>query len=292
MTCRRRIGAYILAADPTWLRSSLERYYDHLDVLVISASRSNRGWTGRRILADECVAIALALDTRKIASVISGEWQDIDHPMNADTRQRQDALAAMADRVNWVLQIDSDEILPDFEALRSALDRADALGLDVVDWPMQVLFRRVRGHYLRVVANNGQSKYEYPGPIAVRPSLVLVEARRVQGPFLRPVVIGDRELTEVTRPRSSGEVRLEFLRDDQAILHNSWARPFRDVRRKVLSWGHNQGLRSRAYLYGIWLPAPLRWSRMVNFHPLIPGLWPRLALYRGDVDKLLDPLER
>lgn len=288
-----RIGAYVLAADPTWIRSSLAHYYDHLDTLVISAARSNRGWTGHAISADECVDLVRSIDTRGIARLALGEWRNVAHPLVGETEQRQAALAELAPHVDWILQIDSDEVLPNFDALRRMLDEADALCIDAVEWPMRVLFRRLSdGRYLQVTSESRSARYEYPGAIAVRPGVTLTEARRTGGRFLRPVVVGDTVSTQLTRPADADEVRLEVLGDKDAILHNSWARSPRAVRAKIASWGHNQGLRSQRYYYQTWLPAPLHWRRMQNFHPLFPELWPRLGCYDEDVDALLHPAER
>jgi hypothetical protein len=277
MVDRPRIGAYILAADPTWLRSSLARYYDNLDVLVISMSSSNTGWTGSPIRADECAKIIESMDRRGVVRWVRGEWQDPSDPPAAEVRQRQAAIDAMAGEVDWILQIDSDEVLPDLAALIRVIARADGLGVEAIEWPMRVLYRRLRnGRYLQVVSQGGRVHYEYPGPIAVRPTAVLVDARRTAGAFIRPVVVGDTESFQLTRPAAPDEVRLEIVDADAAIVHNSWARRARDVHAKVSSWGHNRGLRTRVYFYVWWLPSPLRWRRMRDFHPLFPALWPRL----------------
>jgi hypothetical protein len=293
VTDGRRLGAYVLAADPTWIRSSLSRYYDDLDLLVISASASNRGWTGRPIAADECVALARAVDRRHIARVSDGEWIDRGSPIAADTAQRQAAIAEVGAEVDWILQIDTDEILPDLATLHAVLDEADALGVDAVEWPMRVLYRRLRdGRYLHVVTKSGAPQYEYPGPIAVRAGATVVEARRTAGRFLRPVVRGDATSVQVARPAEPREVRRELLEPADAILHNSWARSPRAVRSKIASWGHNQGLRSQRYYYQTWLPTPLRWRSMRDLHPLLPGVWPRLAIGDDDVEAFLHPSER
>ncbi|MCW2528984.1 MAG: hypothetical protein JWM76_3844, partial [Pseudonocardiales bacterium] len=219
-----RIGAYVLAADPTWLRSSLARYYDHLDVLVISVASDNRGWTGSPIEADRCLQIIEQFDSRCIARIDSGRWVDRENPMRADTAQRNSAIAALGDDVDWVLQIDSDEVLPSFAALERILREADRRGIHAVEWPMRVLYRRLRhGKYLQVVrATGGQPHFEYPGPIAVRARTELIDARRVAGTFVRPVIAGDVSSLQVSEGEADGEVRLPGLLLEEAILHNSW----------------------------------------------------------------------
>lgn len=290
MSARVRIGAYVLAADPTWLRSSLERYYDQLDVLLVSASHSNRGWSGKPVAADACIALAESLDARGIVRVRRDGWFDADAPMRAETAQRQAAIDEVGSEVDWVIQIDSDEVLPNFGSLRAVLKEAAELGVDAVDWPMRVLYRRLPdGRYLEVRSEKGGPRYEYPGPIAVRPGVTLVDARRTDSGFVRAVVRGDAESVQLQRPPEPTERRLEVLDEGDAILHNSWARTPRAVRAKIASWGHNQGLRSQLYYYGVWLPTPLRWRRMKNFHPFAPYLWPRLGISDADIARYLHP---
>lgn len=250
-----RLGAYVLAADPTWVRSSLARYYDHLDVLVVAAPEDGRGWTGAPVAAQEVLEQILALDTRGIVRVVRGSWTRPEDPLAADTDQRRDALAAVGDDVDWVLQLDTDEVLPDVEALVRVLKVAEEEGLTAVEWPMRVLYRRTRHGYLQVCAADGTEHYEYPGPVAVRPGTRLVHCRKVDVDFLRPVVRGDASSYQVVREPEPHEVRRELLDTDEVVVHNSWARSPASVRRKVASWGHNEGLRTASYYWVRWLPA-------------------------------------
>lgn len=282
-----RLGAYLLAGDPVWLAASLARYYPLLQHLVVVAPASRRGWTGHPIPVDECLAVVRALDVRGIHEVVWGEWRD-PLPIRADTAQRQAGLAALGHRVDWILQIDNDELLPHPARLLELLAEADARGLDAVEWPMRVLFRRLRGgDFLEVCARSGAPRYDYPGPIAVRPGATLVEARRSAGTVLRPVVRGDAASLQLTRPAAPGEVRLPVLRPADAIVHNSWGRAPAAIRRKIRTWGH-ASRRSAAYFWLCWWPAPLIWPLLRDFHPFARGLWPRLRRTRG-VAALLPP---
>jgi hypothetical protein len=293
---RPRIGAYVLASDPTWLRSSVARYYHLLDVLVVSASATSTGWTGRPIAVSDCTAVIEDLDQRKIATVVRGNFQSPKNPMDADTRQRQhaiDAVNALDGDLDWVLQIDTDEVVPSTDKLLHLLELADERGADAVEWPMRVFYRRLPGgRYLQVVNADGSDHFEYPGPIAIRARARVTEARQTAERFLRPLVEGDHQSLQITRPAGPQEIRETCLTGSDAILHNSWARPRSDVWRKVSSWSHNQGLRSTRYFYFTWLPAPVLWRQMRDLHPFASGLWPRLLPYPGDVASLLDPADR
>lgn len=288
----RRVGAYILPGDPVWLATSMTRYYDVLDDLVVVAPRQGLGWTGRPLPVQECLDIVSQHDPRQLLRVVWGDWQDTDQPMHAETAQRQAALDALRGRVDWVLQIDNDEVLPSIEALLAAIRAAEERHLSAVEWPMRVLYRRVtKGRYLEVV-DRGGSRYDYPGPVAVRPDVELLDARRCAGPFLRPVVRGDDRSLQVRHPLAAGEVREERLAEDEAIVHNSWARSPAGIRQKLSSWGHASGRRGDLYYLTRWWPAPLTWRLMRDFHPFSRGLWPRLSPTRDDIEALLLPEDR
>jgi hypothetical protein len=293
---RARIGAYVLASDPTWLRSSVARYYHLLDVLVVSASATGTGWTGRPIAVNDCIAAIETLDQRKIATVVRGHFHSPENPMAAETQQRQhaiDAVNALDSDLDWILQIDTDEVVPSAERLLELFELADERGANAVEWPMRVFYRRLRGgRYLQVVNADGSDHFEYPGPIAIRARSPVTEARQTAERFLRPLVEGDHQSLQITRPAGPQEIRETCLTGNDAILHNSWARPRADVWRKISSWGHNQGRRSSRYFYLTWLPAPVLWRQMRDLHPFASGLWPRLVPYPGDVDSLLDPADR
>ncbi|WP_265447911.1 hypothetical protein [Flexivirga meconopsidis] len=270
-----KLGAYILPGDPTWLRSSLTRYYDRLDALVVPVPTDGLGWTGRPIPVQECLRIVREVDHRGLLRIVPGRWATPDAPLRADTAQRRAAMDALTD-VDWVVQLDNDEVLPDPAALLDCVPLAEELGVDAVEWPMAVLYRRMPGGKVLAVANrDGGVHHDYPGPVLIRAGATPVEARRVDGPFLRLVVSGDRQSLQIARPPVDGEHRRTTLRADQAIWHNSWARSPAVVWRKVRSSGHaSRAL--RRYTAVRWLPAPLLWRVTRDLHPFAEGLWPRL----------------
>jgi hypothetical protein len=272
----RRIGAYVLAGDPVWLASTLAQYYPLLDDLVVAVAEDARGWSGATIPVGEVREVIRTVDTRGIAREISGSWTDPDEPIRADTAQRQAALDAVSPRSDWVLQIDNDEFLPDPPALLAALDEADRRNLPAVEWPMRVLYRQTRSAVFEVVGSAREPRYDYPGPVAVKPGVELIDARRTAGAFLRATVQGDTSSLQLSRPPGPMETRWPMLRPEDAIVHNSWARSPKDIRRKIRTWGHARGWRDSLYYFGVWLPAPLTWRLARDIHPFAKGLWPRL----------------
>lgn len=287
-----RIGAYVLAGDPVWLTSSLARYYPLLSDLVVVAPRSRLGWTGRPLPVDECLRLIAAVDSRGISTTRWGEWQDPADPMRADTAQRQAGIDALAGRVDWILQIDNDEILPNPQRLIDVLALPESQSVGAIEWPMRVLYRRLKGgRYLEISSRTGRPRYDYPGPIAVRPDSLVVEARRTNGTKIRAVVRGDTQSLQLAQPLAEDEIRLEVLEHADAIVHNSWARDTIDVRRKIRTWGHAAGLRGEVYYWTKWWPAPVTWRVLRDFHPFSRGLWPRLQ-ERAGIERLLVPPDR
>jgi hypothetical protein len=178
-----------------------------------------------------------------------------------------------------VLQIDTDEVLPRWEALRAAIAETERRGLPAVEWPMRVLFRRLRdGRFLEVANADRSAHFEYPGPVAVRPDVRLTDCRRADGPYLRPVVRGDHSSLQVVRPAEEGEHRVENVEPEDVIWHNSWGRTPSFIRTKIRSWTHGRGARSWLYYYVQWLPSPLTWRIMRDFNHVYAPLWPRLAI--------------
>ena len=273
-----RLSAYILAADPAWIEASVLSYYDMVNKIIVSYDENSRSWTGTPIPVEECLSRLRAIDRDNKMVYSPGHYARLDHlPMENDTHQRQCALDEAGEDADWVLQLDTDEVLPDSEIFQRMIDVCESSGHTALEWPMRVLFRRTfSGRYLEVCGPDGNPRYEYPGPAAIRARGRLRDARRCIGPFARAVFPGDVASLQIACPLEAGETRLPIPTGAQAILHNSWARDPRSIARKVGAWSHAAGWRSRAYYYLIWLPAPATWRALRDFHPFARGLWPRL----------------
>jgi hypothetical protein len=272
----RRLGAYVLPGDLVWLERTLRQYYPLIDILVVPFPSDRRGWTGVPIPADAALEIVRSVDTRGIARLVTGTWTDVADPMRADTAQRQAAIDELSGEVDWILQIDNDEYLPHPEKLHAVLDEAERRGIDAVEWPMRVLYRRTRRAVYEVVSSDGLARYDYPGPVAVRSGIRLRDARRAHGDFLRAVVRGDDRSLQVSRDAEPGESRADLLDHDDAIIHNSWARDVASIRQKMASWGHSTGGRFSPYYWFRWLPSPVIWRFQRDLHPFARSLWPAL----------------
>ena len=272
------LTAYILAADPAWIRASVQSYYHLVEEIVVSYDENSVGWTGAPIPVDECLNRLKAIDHDKKMRFVPGDYARPNrHPMENDTYQRQCAFDDASCGADWVMAIDTDEILPNPKKCIEMIEYAAEREIPLVEWPMRVFFQRLRdGRFLEVCAQKRRDRFEYPGPIAARPGAKCKGARHADGRYLRPVVIGDRQSPQICAIPHPDEFRRENLTIDDAILHFSWARSAEDIRAKVASWSHNEGLKSWIFYHLWWKSAPYLWPWMRNFHPFVRGLWPRL----------------
>ena len=275
----RRIKAYVLAADPTWLERSVGAYYPFVDEIVVSYDRSSRGWTGAPVPVEECLTRLSVLDGDRKMRFVPGDFSSaVKDPMENDTLQRGVALQLASESADWVLQLDTDEWLPEPYALLECIESASVLGVGGVDWPMRVLYRRLGTEgALEVCAPDGEDHFEYIAPVAVRAGSRLLHSRRTGGSILRAVVRGDSRSIQLKRPLEAGEVREQRLSPNEAILHNSWARSPVELMRKLASWSHSGASAWRHFLLH-WLPSTVMWRHQRNVHPLFGSVWPALRV--------------
>lgn len=272
-----RINAYVLAADPAWIRQSIEAYYPLINRLVVAYDSRSQGWTGKPIAVQQCLDLINAIDVDHKVDLLPGEFfRPGEDSMGLDTAQRQAALDRASVGADWVLQLDTDERLGDPSALVAQME-ATAPEVVGIEWPMQVLYRQLsENRFLAVTQVGGRLHAEYPGSVAARAGARLKESRKVVGPFLRVVLEGDDRSLQVSRPEGPDEQRIQGLPLSAAILHNSWGRTPAATRAKVRSWGHSSP-KVRRYYWMVWLPSPLTWRLLRNIHPFSNGLWMRLA---------------
>jgi hypothetical protein len=67
----KRIKAYVLAADPTWVEFSVSAYYPYVQEIIVSYDRRGLGWTAEIAKLDKALSDPLLFtrDPAKAASV-------------------------------------------------------------------------------------------------------------------------------------------------------------------------------------------------------------------------------
>ncbi|MDL9978268.1 hypothetical protein [Microbacterium candidum] len=234
---RRRIHAYVLAADPWWLEDSVLSYYDIVDEIVVSYDETGRSWTGTPLPIEECLGRLRAIDSAQKMRFVPGAFYDPGRTaLESDTAQRQAALAAASPGADWVVQLDTDEVLQDTTALLEAIDQAEAIGCEAIEFPARYLYTRTaRGRFLETTRSFWRRRSGYPGPVVIRSGATLVHCRQSNLPILRVDIAASN--TDPTHPRDAVVHRV--VRADQAILHYSWVRDDAYMVRKAAWSGHS-----------------------------------------------------
>jgi hypothetical protein len=250
-------NAYILLGDPAFLRPSVASYYRHVDRIVVSFDRDGRSWTGTDLPTEECLALIRAIDVDGKCDFRPGSFSgDGEEPLERETAQRRKALEEASDGADWVLQLDTDEVIPRAETILSCLDRADARGAGALEYPARWLYTRVRqGRFLESCSRAWTATSSYPGPLAVRAGTELHHARQTSAPVYRADVRAWN--TDPARPKNA--IVHEVVPLDAAVLHYSWVRSAADIARKVGWSGHAPTLRASGEYE--------RWERATR-HPL------------------------
>lgn len=268
------ISAYVLAGDPAWVEASISSYYDVVDRIVVSYDRSGTSWSGTPLAVAESLDRIRAVDRDRKAVLAPGDYYRASHtPMENDTDQRRAALAAASESADWVLQLDTDEVLPagGRQRLRDLL--AGGLPAEVagVDWPMRPIFRQLTRHlFLEVCSYRRRQHAEYPGSVAVRAGARLEHCRTPAG---RRWFCGVRGRAS---GRGDGPVDT-YLPPSAAVVHLSWARSEAALRQKVQAWSHSKDFDGARYIDEVWSKAHYRWPFLRDVHPIYRGVWPALV---------------
>ncbi len=176
------------------------------------------------------------MDTDHKVVLLPGNFHDTGLlPLEAETLERNAAIAALGQDVDWVVQIDTDEVLGSPRRFVEAIGRAHAEGRSALDYPARWLYGHVGGQlYLERCRRTWGVSAGYPGPTAVKAGTVLELARQCDVPIWR--IDFRRRNTDPAHPRRARVD--ELVRPDEGIWHFSWVRSEREMRDKAASSGH------------------------------------------------------
>lgn len=233
---RARCNGYALLGDPAFLAASIRSYYPLVDKIFLSHDRDGLSWSGRQLPIDACTREAEAADPEGKIVFLSGRYaRPKQHPLDSETEQRRQTLEAASAGVDWTLQIDSDEIVPDLQSFSSALAMAHETGANALDYPSRWFYSRAEdGRYLERSSRWWRVCSSYPGPLAVRAGTRLTLARQCEGRHYRVDV--RRRNADPARPATS--VVHAVVPASSAILHFSWVRTRSEMEEKALISGH------------------------------------------------------
>ena len=231
-----RLKAYIMAADPAWIEASVSSYYNLVTEIVVSYDKQGLSWTGKPIAVDECLIRLRAVDPDHKMQFYPGDYARTGYdPMENDTYQRQQSLNLASREADWVLQLDTDEVMSDPQEFLQCLTEADEQGYSAMSYPARSLYRQLgNGFFLERCSRLWRGAGGFPGPLAIKPNTTLRLARQCDTPAFR--VDFRRHSTDVDYPSKVPIHRV--IKYNQSILHFSWVRDEQHLLRKFGSWSH------------------------------------------------------
>ena len=233
-----KINAYILAADPAWIEGSVLSYYSLVERIVVSYDENGFGWTGAPLDIEQCLTRLRAIDRDGKLDFRPGHYarrECYQRPMENDTYQRQRALEQAGNDADWVLQLDTDEVIASSAVFVDCLRQADRLGRTALNYPALWMYCQAFDAWYLEWCNRGWRRAPgYPGPVAVKAGSRLTLARRVESGHYH---------VDLSRRGSSGRVPNgvgvdRVIKTEQAIWHFSMLRDEPWLRRKFVSSGH------------------------------------------------------
>jgi hypothetical protein len=266
-----RLNAYILAADPAWVEKSIQSYYGLVQRIVVSYDKSGRSWTGKPLPVDDCLARLASVDSHGKLDWRPGDYARSGHdPLENETYQRQHALQQASDGADWVIQLDTDEVISNPDLFNESLMAADAGGYDALVYPARNLYQRTNaGLFLEHSSRLWRCLASYPGPVAVRSGVELHLCRQ-GGTNLYVVGFADGTLPLYFMPPVPVRRVISF---NDAILHFSWIRSDDEMALKVTTFGHAHNFD--------WSSRLRRWRR-AGRHPLLTAAMTPLKADKRD----------
>lgn len=221
---------------PIYLAESISSYYSIVEKIFLSYDQDDLSWSGNPMPMTASIDAAKSVDPDgKLVLLPASHSDPTLHPLDCETRQRQGAFDLASEGADWVLQLDSDEILPAGNPLLRCLEEADHGGFNGLDYPSRWLYRNLRGSlYLEASRRFWQPAASYPGQLAAKAGTLLKHCRQSDVPTYR-VDLRTRN-SDPWRPRDAPVHRT--IPVQSAVLHYSWARSLDDLRKKASYSGH------------------------------------------------------
>jgi hypothetical protein len=222
------VAAYVLLGDPAWLVPSIASYYDRVTTIVASYDQDHRSWSGAPMGPEMRACIRLLRDhdpDHKVVLLPGAFARPDEHPQEGETHQRQASIDAASAHGDWVLQLDTDEIVHDADRFFRELDRTEQAGLDALEYPARWVYAHLFDRwYLERATRRLRTWDAVPGPVAVRAGTRLRYLRQTDAPS--------------RRLRFGGDDGFEPLPVASAILHFSMVRTERAMRAKSRITAH------------------------------------------------------
>lgn len=239
---------YLISYDYKMIFSSMNQLYNHVDEIYLAIDKNRLTWSGNQFeLPDSFFEQIERFDTeKKIKLYFDDFYQANLTPIECDTRERTMLSKEMGK--GWLLQIDVDEYIYDFEKLAKYLRKK---------WYL-LLFPKWT-------------------PVVFRANWITLYKQVADG-FL---YIKNNE----TFPLLTNIPSYEYCRENTKtpnyqtnlqVIHQSWARSDEEVETKLKNWSHRKDFNTAEY-FEFWRSLTSEnYSSFKDFHPVYPKDWNKL----------------
>ncbi|WP_308467495.1 hypothetical protein [Rathayibacter soli] len=224
--------------------------------------------SGAPLSVDQSLRRVSAADPDDIVFLLPGNHfrANDQHVLAVETAQRQDALNAASEGADWVVQLGTDEIIPNMGVVIQHLGAAAARRARALEFRARMFYARTNDRrFLERCARWWTTQAGFPGPILVAAGTTLTHAREAaQAPLYR-VDISPWS----NDPAHSRAARVHaVIPCEQAILQLSWVRTEEQMQEKSVVSGYASS-RDRGSELRRWRRAanPLRRAAMAPFAP-------------------------
>lgn len=264
-----RLGAVMVVQnDAETVERSLASFYDGVDYIVVSTD-PKRGWSGVPVTPDDTLDRIRAFDRDRKIEIIEGDFFRYAKPMENDTYQRQvsvDHLMQRRPELDWVVQVDADEVFYDFNDFKATLAAQPETVRGII-WRLIIIYNYTEdGRSLVIVDQNGEPLLE-PFSIAHRPQFRLEACRLVEMPKI-----------EGKADPAYQYVLPATVPYGRALLHYSFAKSEARIWEKLQTWSHSDEVDKEAY-FELWKRTRKEWQTIKNVHPTYPIAWHALKPY-------------
>lgn len=236
----------LIAYDFEYAFHTIKSYYDIADEIILGLDHERRSFSGTIYPFDEdAFKRGLAtIDRSSKIKLVEGDFHSQAHPLANEWCERH-ILVNHCKPGNWVIQIDSDEILLNPVEFAHWIHSA----------PPQY---GVNAQWLCIFKSFGQDV------------LIIREPQ----PY---IAVGSKQRSDWIGGR---QTRQTYINSPLILLHNAYGRERADVELKIRNWGHSREINHCAFMQ-FWDQVTLEnYADFRNFHPLHAPWWASLELVK------------
>jgi hypothetical protein len=236
---------FLVAYDYPLLKHALPQVYADADCIVFGLDKDCRSFSGNPFeVSPEFFEWVKAIDVAEKIIWHRGDFfQPHLMPLEVETFTRNQLFSVLPEKMDWYIQLDSDEYFLDFRGF--------------INWLRSSIFPEnplVKAYWKTLYKKDDDGFYT----VGSRTETVAVACRY-------PVYQNTRTAKNATT------IIAPFV-----VLHQSWARNAEEVWFKINNWGHRDDIHKKEF-YHNWLSCNQKNYRYFrHFHPMHGSLWPFL----------------